>query len=437
MNHIPEDCDDRGEVDLVEGQDRSDGEVHDEAVEYEPTNDDLHLCAADTPEDGEMAPEEIRGSNSLARYFREVAQHPLLTAEEEKELANAWRNDGDVVARDKLYVANLRLVIYLAKRVYPGHKGCLTLADFIQNGNIGLLKACDRFDPNRGFRFSTYASWWIRCGMTASASKTRRMIYIPMHLEVKNQDLAKHSQVMEVGLGREPTARELAKNLGVPIEKIWAFLTRTRVSAVLHRVNPDTNVALADSLTDEDAIPPDVQIAMSQDQTLVEPLLGMLTSRERVVLEGRFGLGESTDGVGMTLKELGKILELSHEGVRQVEAAALKKLRLCLQIFLPDPEPGMLDVVLADIRERYTVEEWLGLGLPARRSFTSCGMGLSWLNHRLGLEGNGPSEHESFLQLSVRIFGKEAVDGVNNATRKRRGVGKKSRSSAGAGAVTQ
>ena len=254
-------------------------------------------------------------------YLKEIGTYPLLTIEDEINLAKRIEQ-GDEHAKKQLAESNLRLVVSIAKR-YVGRG--LSFLDLIQEGNLGLIKAVDKFDYTKGYKFSTYATWWIRQSITRSIADQSRTIRIPVHMsEVINKTYRVSRNLLQE-LGREPTEQELSKALDMPIEKVREIL---KVSA--DPISLDTPIGeeddshLGDFIKDDSIVGPEDAAAYAMLQDQISKLLNTLTDREQRVLTLRFGLD---DGRTRTLEEVGKEFKVTRERIRQIEAKALRKLR--------------------------------------------------------------------------------------------------------------
>ena len=254
-------------------------------------------------------------------YLKEIGTYPLLTIEDEINLAKRIEQ-GDEFAKKQLAESNLRLVVSIAKR-YVGRG--LSFLDLIQEGNLGLIKAVDKFDYTKGYKFSTYATWWIRQSITRSIADQSRTIRIPVHMsEVINKTYRVSRNLLQE-LGREPTEQELSKALDMPIEKVREIL---KVSA--DPISLDTPIGeeddshLGDFIKDDSIVGPEDAAAYAMLQDQISKLLNTLTDREQRVLTLRFGLD---DGRTRTLEEVGKEFKVTRERIRQIEAKALRKLR--------------------------------------------------------------------------------------------------------------
>lgn len=245
-----------------------------------------------------------------------------MTAKEEVELSKRIHK-GDEQARKSMIRANLRLVINIAKRyMYLG----IPLLDLIEEGNLGLMKAVDKFNPKKGFRFSTYAAWWIKQGITRSISDQGKTIRVPVYMSELITKWKKTKEQLSQKLKRNPSDEEIAKKMKLPKEKIeqMNFWLSSTTSSLEAPVGDDDENQVMDLVEDETAVPPDAKIEHLLDKERVNNLLGIMTSREREVLDMRFGLAE---GKVYTLAEVAKKLGVSRERVRQIEEVGLKKLR--------------------------------------------------------------------------------------------------------------
>lgn len=268
-----------------------------------------------------VSSEGIAIDDPVKVYLKEIGRVPLLTPEEEIELAIRIGN-GDEVARKRLSEANLRLVVSIAKR-YVGRG--MQFLDLIQEGNLGLIKAVEKFDYTKGFKFSTYATWWIRQAITRSIADQARTIRIPVHMvETINKVKKASSQLLHKN-GREPNAEEVSQELDMPVEKVREIMRVAQEPVSLETpIGEEEDSHLGDFIPDDDAPAP----ADAASQILLKEQLGdvlsTLTAREEKVLSLRFGL---EDGKPRTLEEVGKVFEVTRERIRQIEAKALRKLR--------------------------------------------------------------------------------------------------------------
>ena len=263
-------------------------------------------------------------SDSVQMYLREIGQYNLLTGDEEGELAKRIEK-GDESARQRLMLSNLRLVVSIAKK-YVGRSPNLTLLDLIQEGNIGLSRAVEKFDYKRGFKFSTYATWWVRQAITRALADQARTIRIPVHMV---ETINKYQQVVRrlvQDLGREPLAEEVAIEMGVDVEKIRHIqkISQDTVSLEVPVGGEDSDSFLADFVADEDSVTPETSAARRILRDNLNLIINDLTPREQKILKLRFGL---EDGVQHTLEEVGKYFGVTRERIRQIEAKALMRIR--------------------------------------------------------------------------------------------------------------
>ena len=254
-------------------------------------------------------------------YLKEIGNYPLLTMDEEVELAKRIEG-GDEIAKQSLAESNLRLVVSIAKR-YVGRG--LSFLDLIQEGNLGLIKAVDKFDYSKGFKFSTYATWWIRQAITRSIADQSRTIRIPVHMSEIINKTYRVSRTLLQELGREPTEQELADALEMTVEKVREVLKISSDPISLDiPIGEEEDSHLGDFIRDENILGPEEAASYSILRDQISMLLETLTEREQKVLILRFGL---TDGRTRTLEEVGKEFNVTRERIRQIEAKALRKLR--------------------------------------------------------------------------------------------------------------
>lgn len=266
-------------------------------------------------------PEGINIEDPVRMYLKEIGKVPLLTAEEENELARRME-EGDEFARKRLAEANLRLVVSIAKR-YVG-RGMLFL-DLIQEGNLGLIKAVEKFDYRKGFKFSTYATWWIRQAITRAIADQARTIRIPVHMVETINKLTRVQRQLLQELGREPTPEEISDVMGIPVERVREIQKISQEPVSLETpIGEEEDSHLGDFIQDDNVpVPAEAAAFTLLKEQLVE-VLGTLTEREQRVLRLRFGLD---DGRARTLEEVGKEFNVTRERIRQIEAKALRKLR--------------------------------------------------------------------------------------------------------------
>ena len=266
-------------------------------------------------------PEGINIDDPVRMYLKEIGKVPLLSADEEIELAKRME-EGDEAAKKKLAEANLRLVVSIAKR-YVG-RGMLFL-DLIQEGNLGLIKAVEKFDYNKGYKFSTYATWWIRQAITRAIADQARTIRIPVHMVETINKLIRISRQLIQELGREPTAEELAQEMLMPVDKVREIMKIAQEPVSLETpIGEEEDSHLGDFIPDDDIPAPAEAAAYTLLQEQLKDVLNTLTDREKKVLRLRFGLD---DGRARTLEEVGREFKVTRERIRQIEAKALRKLR--------------------------------------------------------------------------------------------------------------
>ncbi len=266
-------------------------------------------------------PKGITVDDPVRMYLKEIGKVPLLSADEEIELAKRMEN-GDDEAKKKLCEANLRLVVSIAKR-YVG-RGMLFL-DLIQEGNLGLIKAVDKFDWRKGYKFSTYATWWIRQAITRSIADQARTIRIPVHMVETINKLIRVSRQLLQEYGREPTPEEIAAEMSISEEKVREILKIAQEPVSLETpIGEEEDSHLGDFIPDEEVPAPAEAAAFSMLKEQLIEVLDTLTEREQKVLKLRFGLD---DGRARTLEEVGKQFDVTRERIRQIEAKALRKLR--------------------------------------------------------------------------------------------------------------
>ncbi|MFV9511040.1 RNA polymerase sigma factor RpoD [Tepidibacillus sp. LV47] len=287
-------------------------------------DDDLEKIS-ETDEDYDFddlsIPPGVKINDPVRMYLKEIGRVPLLSAEEEIELAKRIEQ-GDEEAKRRLTEANLRLVVSIAKR-YVG-RGMLFL-DLIQEGNMGLIKAVEKFDYRKGYKFSTYATWWIRQAITRAIADQARTIRIPVHMVETINKLIRVSRQLLQELGREPTPEEIAEEMNLSVEKVREIMKIAQEPVSLETpIGEEDDSHLGDFIEDQDALAPSDAAAYELLKEQLEDVLDTLTEREENVLRLRFGLD---DGRTRTLEEVGKVFGVTRERIRQIEAKALRKLR--------------------------------------------------------------------------------------------------------------
>ena len=286
-------------------------------------NEDMHMEEEEVDlENIDLSvPEGVSIEDPVRMYLKEIGKVPLLSAEEEIELAKRMEN-GDQAAKKRLAEANLRLVVSIAKR-YVG-RGMLFL-DLIQEGNLGLIKAVEKFDYRKGYKFSTYATWWIRQAITRAIADQARTIRIPVHMVETINKLIRVSRQLLQELGREPSPEEIAEEMDIPVERVREILKISQEPVSLETpIGEEEDSHLGDFIQDENVPVPADAAAFTLLKEQLDEVLGTLTEREQKVLRLRFGLDDSR---ARTLEEVGKEFNVTRERIRQIEAKALRKLR--------------------------------------------------------------------------------------------------------------
>jgi len=281
------------------------------------------LLVPEAPAKKAVRPAEVR-IDPVQMYLKEIGKVPFVTAEEEKELAKKIEK-GDEEAKRKLARANLRLVVSIAKR-YIGRSPNLTLLDLIQEGNLGLFRAVEKFDWRRGYKFSTYATWWIRQAITRALADQARTIRIPVHMV---ETISKYTQTRRrllQDLGREPLPEEIAAEMGIEVEKVYHIMRISQETVSLETPvgEDEENSVLAEFIEDEKVVAPSVEAARTLLRARLKEILVDLTPREQKILAMRFGL---EDGITHTLEEVGQEFGVTRERIRQIEAKSLEKIR--------------------------------------------------------------------------------------------------------------
>lgn len=276
---------------------------------------------ADLAAESKTATSKLKVSDPVRMYLKEIGNVPLLSAEEEINLAVRIQG-GDNIAKQELAEANLRLVVSIAKR-YVGRG--MQFLDLIQEGNMGLMKAVEKFDHTKGFKFSTYATWWIRQAITRAIADQARTIRIPVHMVETINKLVRVQRQLLQDLGREPTPEEIGAEMDLPTEKVREILKIAQEPVSLETpIGEEDDSHLGDFIEDEGAMSPEVFTSSALLREQLEDVLDTLTDREENVLRLRFGLD---DGNIRTLEQVGKVFGVTRERIRQIEAKALRKLR--------------------------------------------------------------------------------------------------------------
>ena len=317
------DLDDDDVVDDVVGEDgvgvdvegvASDDEGPSEAEYKQVEEENVDLDAVDLLEG-------IGTEDPVRMYLKEIGTVPLLSAEEEYRLA-VRKSQGDEVAKQRLIEANLRLVVSIAKR-YTGRG--MSFLDLVQEGNLGLIKGVEKFDPEKGFKLSTYATWWIRQSVTRALADQARTIRVPVHMVETINKMSKMQRKLTLELGYEPSVKELAEHLDMSEEKVQEIMQIARAPASLETpIGEEDDSNLGDFVADSNVVSPEGNVESVMLREHIDTLLGDLKERERQVIVLRFGL---EDGHPRTLEEVGKEFNVTRERIRQIEAKALRKLR--------------------------------------------------------------------------------------------------------------
>lgn len=270
---------------------------------------------------GEMvAPESVHGDHLLL-YYREISQIKLLTPEEERSLAKLVKR-GDPAARERMIIANLRLVVKIARN-YEGLG--LPLLDLINEGNIGLIKGVERFDPNKGAKLSSYASWWIKQAITRALANQSKTIRLPVHVVGKVAHIRRAEVKLREAFDREPTDEEVAEHLGYDVRRVQKYRDVAKASVSLDApIDADGDKMVSEVVADTNAAAPFDGLVRNNDNGMVKQAMSALTDRERQILVLRFGL---EDGTPKTLEEIAAMFDITRERIRQIQEEALKKMR--------------------------------------------------------------------------------------------------------------
>ncbi len=306
---------DKEEEESILNDDSEDEEI-DSAIDIEVDEEEEEEIKEDL-----SVPKGISVDDPVRMYLKEIGKIPLLTSEEEIDLAMRME-DGDEIAKKKLAEANLRLVVSIAKR-YVG-RGMLFL-DLIQEGNLGLMKAVEKFEYRKGFKFSTYATWWIRQAITRAIADQARTIRIPVHMVETINKLVRVQRQLVQELGRDPSPEEIGNEMSLDVERVREIMKIAQEPVSLETpIGEEEDSHLGDFIPDEDVLAPAEAATFTMLREQLIDVLDSLTPREQKVLKLRFGLD---DGRARTLEEVGKEFEVTRERIRQIEAKALRKLR--------------------------------------------------------------------------------------------------------------
>ena len=296
-------------------------ELTDDAMPIAARNGAKKKTKAKSKEEDSQIPKNIAVDDPVRMYLKEIGTVPLLTADEELRLAKKMA-EGDQAAKERLIEANLRLVVSIAKR-YTGRG--MSFLDLVQEGNLGLIKGVEKFDYTKGYKLSTYATWWIRQAITRSIADQARTIRIPVHMVETINKLMRIQRQLLQEFGREPTPEEIAEEMDLPVEKVREILKIAQEPVSLETpIGEEEDSHLGDFIPDEDVPAPAEAAAFSILKEQLVEVLDTLTDREQKVLKLRFGL---EDGRARTLEEVGKRFDVTRERIRQIEAKALRKLR--------------------------------------------------------------------------------------------------------------
>ncbi len=309
------------DLDEEDDEDLDDLDELDDIDDVEDEEEDDETQLAEKKKKVKKAREYTANDDPVRTYLKEIGSIPLLTAEEEVELAKQMA-EGSERAKQKMAEANLRLVVSIAKR-YVG-RGMLFL-DLIQEGNLGLIKAVEKFDYTKGYKFSTYATWWIRQAITRAIADQARTIRIPVHMVETINKVIRVSRQLLQELGHDPSAEEIADEMGMSVEKVREILKIAQEPVSLETpIGEEEDSHLGDFIPDEDAEEPAEAASFSMLKEQISDVLDTLTPREKKVIELRFGM---IDGKSRTLEEVGKEFGVTRERIRQIEAKAIRKLR--------------------------------------------------------------------------------------------------------------
>ena len=303
-----------------------------------PVDEDALPELEELQEIEEVTEEEMNETEAMAdtfstddpvrMYLKEIGRIPLLTSEAEIEVAKQLESDDPAIrneAKRRLSEANLRLVVSIAKKYVGRSKNSMSLLDLIQEGNLGLMKAVEKFDYTKGFKFSTYATWWIRQAITRSIADQARTIRIPVHMVETINRIVRVNRQLQQKLGREPRPEEIAKELGISVSKVQEIIKIAQEPVSLESpIGEEEDSHLGDFLEDDKTPPPSQIVAESMMKQTLSDVLHMLTPREEQVIRMRYGLD---DGQQRTLEEVGKAFNVTRERIRQIEVKALRKIK--------------------------------------------------------------------------------------------------------------
>ncbi|CDC20707.1 rNA polymerase sigma factor [Clostridium sp. CAG:306] len=308
------------DVDMAEN-----GEVSIDKITEEPEDEDL-IMSVEEPKTAENV-SSVNADDSVKIYLQQIGKIPLLTAEQELEVAKKIKEHNDEHSKEILVNANLRLVVSIAKK-YIGRG--LSFLDLIQEGNMGLMKAAEKFDYAKGYKFSTYATWWIQQSITRAIADKSRIIRLPVHMIETLSKIKKVTMDLTTETGKVPSKEEIAYRVGIPVNKLTSLIkaAQSTISIETPATAKDESSKLGDFIVDESTISPDTRVSQENLFEDIQKMLNQLSPKERDVLIMRFGLND--DGNRKTLEEIGSRYGVSRERIRQIENRAISKLKkLC------------------------------------------------------------------------------------------------------------
>ena len=308
------------DVDMAEN-----GEVSIDKITEEPEDEDL-IMSVEEPKTSENV-SSVNADDSVKIYLQQIGKIPLLTAEQELEVAKKIKEHNDEHSKEILVNANLRLVVSIAKK-YIGRG--LSFLDLIQEGNMGLMKAAEKFDYAKGYKFSTYATWWIQQSITRAIADKSRIIRLPVHMIETLSKIKKVTMDLTTETGKVPSKEEIAYRVGIPVNKLTSLIkaAQSTISIETPATAKDESSKLGDFIVDESTISPDTRVSQENLFEVIQKMLNQLSPKERDVLIMRFGLND--DGNRKTLEEIGSRYGVSRERIRQIENRAISKLKkLC------------------------------------------------------------------------------------------------------------
>ncbi len=310
-------------------EDAETNEINDEIsldeINEEPDDEDL-IMSVEEPKTAENV-SSVNADDSVKIYLQQIGKIPLLTAEQELEVAKKIKETGDEHAKETLVNANLRLVVSIAKK-YIGRG--LSFLDLIQEGNMGLMKAAEKFDYAKGYKFSTYATWWIQQSITRAIADKSRIIRLPVHMIETLGKIKKVTMDLTTESGKVPSKEEIAYRVGIPVNKLTSLIkaAQSTISIETPATTKDESSKLGDFIVDESTISPDTRVSQENLFADIQKMLNQLSPKERDVLIMRYGLND--DGNRKTLEEIGSRYGVSRERIRQIENRAISKLKkLC------------------------------------------------------------------------------------------------------------